>query len=191
MKISDFFPETYSSFKENEYKFFRDAAGRELTLIDIPGAERLRKRLLHKYLSERRSIRGIIFVIDSSTFGRKSRDVAELLYDVLYESRKCVPSLVTCNKQDSSLAKSSRVIHITLEHEFGLINGTREAALDSTDGDMKKRVLTATGKDFQWNDLMTTKIDFIECCAIKGFNGGEDGGRKTGLSSVRDWIDSL
>lgn len=52
MKISDFFPETYSSFKENEYKFFRDAAGRELTLIDIPGAERLRKRLLHKYLSE-------------------------------------------------------------------------------------------------------------------------------------------
>lgn len=50
-----------------------------------------------------------------------------------------------------------KVIHITLEHEFGLINGTREAALDSTDGDMKKRVLTATGFFF----LGYSKISYI------------------------------
>lgn len=58
----------------------------------------------------RNSLKGIVFVIDSSTFGKKSRDVAALLYDVLYESEKKVPVLIACNKQDCSLAKSSQVL---------------------------------------------------------------------------------
>ena len=50
----------------------------------------------------------VIFVVDSSTFSKKTRDVAEFLYDALCESPKTVPFLVACNKQDVHLAKSSQ-----------------------------------------------------------------------------------
>lgn len=45
----------------------------------------------------------MIFVVDSTTFAEKCKDVAELLYDVLYESKSVVPILVACNKQDQIL----------------------------------------------------------------------------------------
>ena len=42
---------------------------------------------------DRSSLRGIVFVVDSATFGKRSRDVAEFLYDVIAESGKKVRKL--------------------------------------------------------------------------------------------------
>ena len=41
--------------------------------------------------------------------------------------------------------KLFKAIRNALEREIGLINGSREAALESTDGSDSKRVLTKTG----------------------------------------------
>lgn len=46
-----------------------------------------------------------------------------------------------------------KAVRTALEREFGYINGTREAALDSTDGIAKKKTLTSTGM-FLLSDLL-------------------------------------
>ncbi|MFH4975167.1 hypothetical protein AB6A40_001876 [Gnathostoma spinigerum] len=180
-------PLTYTSFKVNEYQGFLADNGRQLNLVDFPGSERLRKQLFSKYLHERRSsLKAVVFVVDSSTFGRKARDVAELFYDALYESGKQVPFLVACSKQDSSTAKSAQAIRSALEREFGLINGTRSAALETTNGDREKRTLTDSGKNFQWSDLSSTGVEFVECCAV---SDREE--EIPDLEPIKKWISNL
>ncbi|VDL83740.1 unnamed protein product [Nippostrongylus brasiliensis] len=145
-------PVTYTSFQENVLDV--DVRGKHLKVVDYPGAERLRKQLMEKWLKkDRATLRGITFIIDSSTFTKRSRDVAELFYDVALESGKKVPILVACNKQDHGLAKSSQVIRLSLEKEIGLINKSRAAALTTTDGTSSSRTLTDTGASFSWDDL--------------------------------------
>ncbi|KAJ1356962.1 hypothetical protein KIN20_014957 [Parelaphostrongylus tenuis] len=172
-------PVTYTSFQENIMDI--DVKGAQLKLVDFPGAERLRKQLVEKWLKKgRSSLRGIVFVVDSSTFSKRSRDVAEFLYDVILESGKKIPVVVVCNKQDHELSKSSQVIRASLEKEIGLINRTRAAALSSTDGSSVSRTLTNTGDKFTWSDLPTV-VDFIECCAVNGTS--------VGLEALRSWIE--
>lgn len=102
---------TYTSMKENEYPSLEVANGRRrVKLVDVPGADRLRQRLQTHWLGkEGATLKGIICVVDSATFGKKAKDVAEFLYDVLYESPRRVPTLIACNKQDQSIAKSAEV----------------------------------------------------------------------------------
>ncbi|KAH7710587.1 Signal recognition particle receptor [Aphelenchoides avenae] len=172
---------TYTSMSENVYEAYLSPKGHQYRLIDFPGSERMRRQLYSKWLAKGSAIRCIVFVVDSATFGKKAKDVAELAYDVIYECNKRIPLLIACNKQDINIAKTSKVIRDTLEKEFGLINLSREAALSSTSGD-EKRVLTASGKDFRWSELKC-RVDFVECCAEENdqFN----------LEPVRDWIDTI
>ncbi|VDN23580.1 unnamed protein product, partial [Cylicostephanus goldi] len=159
-------PVTYTSFQENVLDV--DIKGKHMKVVDFPGAERLRKHLIEKWLKkERSSLRGIAFVVDSSSFSKRSRDVAEFLYDVALESGKKVPILVACNKQDHGLAKSSQVIRSSLEKEIGMINKTRAAALTTTDGSSFRHTLTDTGGNFAWEDLPRS-VEFVECCAVDG-----------------------
>ncbi|KHJ95610.1 signal recognition particle receptor beta subunit [Oesophagostomum dentatum] len=82
-------PVTYTSFQENILDV--DIKGKHMKVVDFPGAERLRKQLIEKWLKkERSSLRGIAFVVDSSSFSKRARDVAEFLYDVVLESGKKV-----------------------------------------------------------------------------------------------------
>uniref|UniRef100_A0A1I7X8D4 Signal recognition particle receptor subunit beta n=1 Tax=Heterorhabditis bacteriophora TaxID=37862 RepID=A0A1I7X8D4_HETBA len=146
-------PITYTSFQENILEL--NIKGKQLKVVDFPGAERLRKQLIEKWLrKERSSLCGIVFVVDSSSFTKRVRDVAEFLYDVALESGKKIPILAACNKQDHSLAKSCQVINSLLEKEMGLINKSRLAALTTTDGSANRNTLTDTGADFTWNDLI-------------------------------------
>ena len=67
-----------------------------------------------------KQLKCIVFVVDSSTFNKKVKDVAELLYDVIYSSRSRIPILVACNKQDIDHAKASKVkqpLYICVLHQ--------------------------------------------------------------------------
>ncbi|CAB3398930.1 unnamed protein product [Caenorhabditis bovis] len=122
-----------------------------------------------------KNILKIVFVVDSATFSKKSRDVAELLYDVCLENEAKAPILVACHKQDHALAKTDQVIRSTLEKEFGLINNSRSASLKSTDGsESRSSTLTQTGADFKWGDLKKQKIDFVLSSSIEGAEYGID-----------------
>eukprot|EP00080_Pristionchus_pacificus_P017192 PDM77212.1 ADP ribosylation factor [Pristionchus pacificus] len=152
---------TYTSLSENVYEGLLTPSNEELRLIDFPGAERMRKLLSEKWLSkERGSLKQIVAVIDSSSINKRARDVAELLYDTLLESNKKVPMLVACNKQDVGLAKAPH-------KEFSLINQSRAASLQSTDGsNARASTLTNPEVAFEWSKL-PVKVDFVKCCALE------------------------
>jgi signal recognition particle receptor subunit beta len=178
---------TYTSIKENVYDKLLTKKGQDHRLVDYPGAEKLRTGLFDNWLKkELPSVRGVIFVIDSGTFNRKLRDVAELLYDVLYQLKinksLSTPLLIACSKQDNSLAKTEKAISDALEREFGLINISRAAALSSTDGRDGGKLLTFSGGDFSWTDLKMDDLNFIPTSAIET--------DEFDLKNVREWIDS-
>jgi len=176
---------TFSSTKQNLFTDYYSKNGTHYKVVDYPGAESLRKSLFLKWLAKgKQNIRIIIFVIDSTTFNAQAKDVAEFLYDVFYESKKSIPVLVACNKQDIAQAKSSNSIHEVLQREFGLINVSREAALSSTTGESTKRLISTHGAEFQMAELTrAVRVEFVECSAEEDDNFN--------LSPVRDWIDSL
>uniref|UniRef100_A0A915PYZ8 Signal recognition particle receptor subunit beta n=1 Tax=Setaria digitata TaxID=48799 RepID=A0A915PYZ8_9BILA len=191
-------PETYTSLKENRCEDVSVTSDK----------------------SNRGKLKGIIFVIDSSTFGKRIRDVAAFLYDILYESEKKIPVLVACNKQNCPLAKREvgsyrnsfwvwheqfskiyktcetlndqllKAVRTALEREFGYINGTREAVLDTTDGAAKKRALTSTGKNFRWDDLSSPRLDFIECF-VKENSEDDSMNKSCQMEPVLEWIAAL
>ncbi|GMT09195.1 hypothetical protein PFISCL1PPCAC_492, partial [Pristionchus fissidentatus] len=176
---------SYTSMSENVYDGLLTPSNESLRLIDFPGAERMRKQLSEKWLrKERGSLKQIIAVVDSASINKRARDVAELLYDTLLESNKKIPMVVACNKQDVGLAKAPHVISTLLEKEFSLINQSRAASLQSTDGSNARAVtLTTPDEAFEWNKL-PVKIDFIKCCALE--TDAEDDEKN--LVSVREVI---
>lgn len=65
--------ETFTSLKENCGLTTLESS-KTLRLVDLPGHERLRLRLLDNY---KNSTKGLVFVIDSSTVQKDIKDVAE------------------------------------------------------------------------------------------------------------------
>jgi len=109
--------ETYTSIKENIGSIEMTNKG-PLKIIDVPGHERVRQQFFDSHKS---SARGMVFVIDSNTFMKDIRDVAEYLYHILSDSvvNKNRPAvLILCNKQDHTLAKGNKVIQAQLEKEM-------------------------------------------------------------------------
>uniref|UniRef100_A0A915NGS5 Signal recognition particle receptor subunit beta n=2 Tax=Meloidogyne floridensis TaxID=298350 RepID=A0A915NGS5_9BILA len=162
---------------------------------NYPGAETLRKALFNKWFNEQiNSVCCVIFVVDSATFSKK--DVAEYLYDVLYETKSTkIPVLVVCNKQDLAHAKAGQLIEKLIEQEFGLINISREAALSLTEGSgdlslaEQQKILTNNGQEFKWENLNDVKNKkerplFVECSAIEQ----EKENNEFSLDPLRKWI---
>uniref|UniRef100_A0A1I7TQM6 ADP-ribosylation factor-related protein 1 n=1 Tax=Caenorhabditis tropicalis TaxID=1561998 RepID=A0A1I7TQM6_9PELO len=149
---------TFTSMVENRITLrIKD---KERKIIDYPGNDRLRQKLID--LIRSRSLLRIVFVVDSAAFSKNARDVAELFYLVAFENTDKVPILIACHKQDLSLAKTEKVIRNSLEKEIGLINKSRAAALIGTDGSEEKRAtLTETGVDFRWEDLKKQEVTFV------------------------------
>ena len=52
---------------------------------------------------------GVVVVVDSESFPKQSRDVAELVYEVLVDVPSNASVLIACNKQDMPTAKSAQV----------------------------------------------------------------------------------
>uniref|UniRef100_A0AAF5HXQ1 Signal recognition particle receptor subunit beta n=1 Tax=Strongyloides stercoralis TaxID=6248 RepID=A0AAF5HXQ1_STRER len=180
--------QSYTSIEENTFNGKIPCFSKEISLVDFPGTLRLRSRLFSKWLTfELNTIRGIIFVVDSSTFTKHARDIAELLYDILIKTKSSIDIFVACNKQDILLSKNKNVIKTTLEKDLGLINKSRAASLDMTDGSRKDELLTETGENFKWEDLPRLKIDFDEIIA----DLEEDSDKAINIDSLTQWINDV
>lgn len=114
---------------------------RPVTLVDVPGEERVRDRILAKYRKSLWSAlpappllpshtitcprpllpSALVVVVDSVAMSQLARSVAELVFDLLSERpvhRGSVPLLVACNKQDLALAWSCDAVRRELEREM-------------------------------------------------------------------------
>ncbi|XP_023244488.1 signal recognition particle receptor subunit beta-like [Centruroides sculpturatus] len=156
---------TFASMKENS-AIIDLKSKKSLRLIDLPGNDRLRMKLLDDF---KHLARGVIFVIDSLNFSREIRDVAELLYTVLSDNiinQNRVPFLILCNKQDEAMAKGSKVIQSQLEKEINTLRITRSASLDLTSEVANNNTfLGKKGKDFEFGDLKPIRVEFMESSA--------------------------
>ncbi|VDP11509.1 unnamed protein product [Soboliphyme baturini] len=125
---------TVTSMKENVHEIA--IPGFPVQLVEIPGSDRIRKTILDNYLKVRSSsayaciptfiitiakedVPYMIFVVDSSSFMKECREVAEFLYDILSTKEvvkrgKRFSLLIACSKQDIPTAKSSQVIKVII-----------------------------------------------------------------------------
>ncbi|XP_022090478.1 signal recognition particle receptor subunit beta-like [Acanthaster planci] len=183
------FINSFTSIKENSgvYQLTGRKSG-TLEVVDLPGNDRQRMIFWERFKNQ---ARGLIFVVDSAAFQNELKEVAEFLYTLLSDcmaSRTKLSVLITCNKQDAAMAKSSKVIRDKLEKEINTLRVTRSASLGSTDGSAgSEAFLGARGKDFGFAQLSPVSVEFAECSA-KG-NNEEDG--QADLNAVEEWIHSI
>nr|XP_039257004.1 signal recognition particle receptor subunit beta-like [Styela clava] len=155
--------ETVTSLKENQATYASEKG--VLNIIDIPGQEAIRQKFFDQFKD---TAKGIIFLIDSESFSKDLKDVAEYLFTILTDQNvlKFVPPLlIACNKQDLLTSKSKKVIQDHLEKELNTVRKTRSAALSSIDGEEATVHLGVKGKPFEFSHLGKLKVDFIECNA--------------------------
>ncbi|CAD5224973.1 unnamed protein product [Bursaphelenchus okinawaensis] len=167
--------ECYKSMTENKASI-TDANDTPIELIDFPGAERLRSLLFETWLGRNfGQVRRVLFLIDSDTFTKKARDIAEFLHDVLYTTKDNVSLLVGCNKQDLDTAKSSKAIKTLLEKELSLVCQTRNRTLEATT-ETTVRSLSQDG-EFSWSQF-SDNVEFKDFSALD----------ESSLDSVRQWV---
>lgn len=172
--------ETVTSLKENQGGYAAEKGA--LNLIDIPGQEAIRQKYFDQFKD---SAKGIIFLIDSDTFSKDLKDVAEYLFNILTDSDviKIAPSLlIACNKQDLLTSKSKKLIQEHLEKELNTVRKTRSAALSSTEGEEASVHLGVKGKPFEFSHLGKIKVDFIEC------NAKGDSENESRLDELLLWV---
>ncbi|XP_054719621.1 signal recognition particle receptor subunit beta-like [Uloborus diversus] len=161
---------TYASMKEN-IAVLTVSKNKTITVIDVPGNERLRYKYIEEFLF---TTRGIIYVLDSLNIQKEIRDVAGYLFMLLqepYVHDYRVPFLIACNKQDHAVSKSAKVIQSLLEKEINALRITQTGRLSSTSTTEEKVFLGHRGKDFQFADLKSLKVEFIECSAAEPGEG--------------------
>ncbi|XP_042895149.1 signal recognition particle receptor subunit beta [Parasteatoda tepidariorum] len=157
---------TYSSMKENIAMFKIDKK-KYVTIVDIPGNDRLRAKYLEEFIS---SARGILFVIDSLNFQKDIRDIAGFLFILLQDPlvhRYKIPFLIACNKQDHAVSKSAKVIQSQLEKEMNTLRVTMTGRLASISPGEETIFLGNKGKDFQFADIRNINFEFINCSALE------------------------
>lgn len=152
--------QTLTSMDKNEAVV--KIGGRSVSLVDLPGFDRLRDRFFDDCKS---SAKAVVFVLDSLSFVSNSRHVADFLYTVLSDPiimKKRTPILIACNKQDETKAKSAKVLQKQLEKELHAIRETRSAGLSSTERDSDFVFLGRQEKELQWTDCKN-RIEFVDC----------------------------
>lgn len=176
------FAKTHTSAKENVGDIVVN--NRSLKVIDIPGHERLRYKYFDKFKT---SAKGLVYVIDSVTFQRDIRDVAEYLYNLLSDPvmQRHISVLILCNKQDQTMAKGATVVKALLEKEMNLLRMTKTSQLESTDASSVNVFLGKEGKDFEFSHL-DANIEFAECAA---FN--KDAETPADLDQLNDWLQKI
>jgi small GTP-binding protein len=173
---------TYTSIKENVGSYHPANKKATLSIVDIPGHERLR---LQFFVQFKTTARALIFVIDSATLQKEIKDVAEFLYTILCDNaiaQISPPVLIACNKQDNTFAKSKKVIQSQLEKEMNTLRITQSAQLYSTsDTGNNNTFLGKRNKDFEFSQLAPIKVDFVECTTA----GDGD------ITGIHEWLERI
>ncbi|THD20894.1 Signal recognition particle receptor B subunit 159 [Fasciola hepatica] len=164
-----------------------------LSVVDIPGHEKIRYESLEKYKS---NTRGFVFVVDSKNIQTELKDVAEFvaiiylnnlktglfrfLYNILTDPRVSHSGnriLIACNKQDSSSAKGCSVVRSLLEKELNTLTITRIGALAGLEQgtNVKPVTLTKPGINFTFASSRLP-VDFVECSAVSD------------ISPIKEWL---
>jgi len=106
------------------------------------------------------------------------------LYHILSDSvvNKNRPAvLILCNKQDHTLAKGNKVIQAQLEKEMTVLRTTQVNQLEAVSDDGPSNVfLGREGKDFEFDDLRSFKIEFRDASALEG-----------NIDDLRKWLQSV
>ncbi|PSN33114.1 hypothetical protein C0J52_23115 [Blattella germanica] len=180
--LHDMYVQTHTSVKENTGDYYGN--GGSLKIIDIPGHERLRGKFFDDYKG---LARGIVYVVDSSTFQKEIRDVAEFLYTLLSDavvSKNCPPFLILCNKQDQTMSKGCNVIKSLLEKEMNVLRTTKSSQLESTNDTANNNTfLGKQDKEFEFEHVYPIKVDFAESAALMG-----DEEKSADLESLEKWL---
>lgn len=176
---------TQTSIKENTGIYGVPSEKKQsLNIVDVPGHERLRYKFFEQFKS---SARAIIFVIDSLTYQKDMKNVAEFMYNILTDvtlAQNSLPFLIACNKDDYPLAKGPTVIRSALEKELNHVRTTRSASLSTTDG--HGNALSFLGKpnrDFTFSDAKPVRVEFAKCSA-KGGTGKSE----SDVQEIVDWL---
>ncbi|KAM3181849.1 hypothetical protein ACTXT7_013557 [Hymenolepis weldensis] len=151
-------------------------------LIDVPGLEKLRFGFISK---EKAATAGVIYVIDSTTFQKNIKDVAEYLYDLMTDetlARSRIPFLIVCNKVDLPGAKKMDVIEEHLEMELTTLSRTKAEGLVSLEGHKETRVplVKKANEKFTFASCNQHPVTFAEISVTS-----EDVGQ------VRLWLERL
>lgn len=175
------FVKTHTSVKENIGDIIIN--NRSLKIVDIPGHERLRYKFFDQF---KLSAKGLVYVIDSVTFQKDIRDVAEYLYNLLSDSIiQKKPVLILCNKQDQTMAKGSVVIKTLLEKEMNLLRMTKTSQLEATDASATNIFLGKQEKDFDFSHL-DINIEFAECSAYN-----KDSETSADMEQLNNWLKKI
>ncbi|XP_067898082.1 signal recognition particle receptor subunit beta isoform X1 [Heterodontus francisci] len=184
--LSGKFKVTHTSITSNSalYKVKSDK-GPAVALYDLPGHESLRHQYLEKHKGDARAI---VFVVDSVSFQKEVKDVAEFLYTLLTDAvivKNAPPLLIACNKQDVTMAKSAKLIQQQLEKELNTLKMIRSGVPKSLDGSGTGGVvpLGKKGKEFDFSQG-SMKIDFVECSA-RGSKGDKG---EASIGTVEAWL---
>ncbi|XP_032887319.1 signal recognition particle receptor subunit beta isoform X1 [Amblyraja radiata] len=184
--LSGKFKMTHTSITSNSalYKVKGDKAP-AVTLHDLPGHESLRHQYLEKHKNDARAI---VFVVDSVSFQKEVKDVAEFLYMLLTDAvlvKNAPPFLIACNKQDVTMAKSAKLIQHQLEKELNTLRTIRSGAPKALDGSgiAGSVPLGRKGKEYDFSQG-PMKIEFAEC-SVRG-NKGDEG--EADISVLETWL---
>jgi len=160
-------PITVTSQTANIYDNYNTLKNKIFRLIDIPGADKVRSSVLAFNLA-RFPAAALIFVVDSCSVVKDSREAAEWLYVALADAfgGKPPPLLIVCAKQGLPGAKAARAVRSALEREFIALHRTRRAAPvnTGTNGSSGKRLLDNAddGRPFDFDRLPNGCL-FVEC----------------------------
>jgi len=184
---------TCTSIKDNKGHFIAKIRDKILTVVDIPGHERLRSQYLDEYGA---AALGIVFVVDSSTISRKTvADVAEFLYSILTDAvvfGNKPRVVIACNKQDHDMAKRHTAVKSMLETEINTLRKTRSGALESTSDDSASDAvfLGREDRDFEFSHLGAFKVSFAECtCRTETAEDDDDDSHN--LKEITDWLEEI
>ena len=146
-----------------------DRPTKKIHIIDIPGNLRIRQR---DFNANKSSAKAMIFVIDSATINKESKDVADYLYDILREKvfrQQRLPLLILCNKQDTnSDHEDVKSIRQLLENELTMKRKTRASSVAVHQGKGEgNEDIGRTGKDtFEFDDVKDIQIEFVDGSAL-------------------------
>ncbi|QLG70537.1 hypothetical protein HG535_0A04770 [Zygotorulaspora mrakii] len=135
---------TVTSQKTSVAHDFKLSKANTFRLMEFPGHNKLRKQLIDT-LESSNNIKGLLFMVDSTTDPKDLTEVAEFLFQILQVTERQPDGcdiLLACNKCESFTSRPPAKIKDALEKEMDKIIARKRKSLDSVqntlNGSLKK-----------------------------------------------------